>query len=158
MTTTSRSDIHMGSLATRLHLVEEKVKAAGTSDHDLLMRLWNIIFEIAATEYDGSAVSGTPSDPTVFDDYTHVGGLVRAIWGVGSSGLASQALIGSRAPDGRSFYEQVFVGASNPSDYWTGTKTVLGDIAALRADLDSHVADLQSQIDSLNVRVTAMGG
>lgn len=114
MATTTRSGQNIGAALTRLHLVEEKLKHldpnAGGPDLDdvldrltaaevLLQRYWMTLFEGAAVQYGGSGISNSPADTVVFDDGW--GGLVRAIFGSGSHGMASNDLIEARTVTGR---------------------------------------------------------
>lgn len=119
MATTTRSGQNIGAALTRLHLLEEKVKhldpsAPGqdledvldrlTAAEALLQRYWEIILDVSVP-YTGGGVSGTPADTTVFD--TAGSGLVRAIFGSGGHGMASNDLINALTVSGKTIVERI---------------------------------------------------
>lgn len=119
MATTTRSGQNIGSALTRLHLVEEKLKHLDPSEapdlkdlqdrmdaaEALLQRYWEIILDVSVP-YTGGGVSGTPADTTVFD--TAGSGLVRAIFGTGGHGMASNDLIDATV-SGRTIVDRIQV-------------------------------------------------
>lgn len=119
MATTTRSAQNLGSALTRLHLVEEKLKHLDPSEapdltdlqdrmdaaEALLQRYWEIILDVSVP-YTGVGVSGTPADTTVFD--TAGSGLVRAIFGTGGHGMASNDLIDATV-SGRTIVDRIQV-------------------------------------------------
>lgn len=136
MATTTRSAQNLGSALTRLHLVEEKLKHLDPSEapdlkdlqdrmdaaEALLQRYWEIILDVSVP-YTGVGVSGTPADTTVFD--ITGSGLVRAIFGSGSHGMASSDLI----------------------DALTAANTIVDRIRVLESRMDG----VETRLDSVNV-------
>ena len=118
MATTTRSAQNLGSALTRLHLVEEKLKHLDPSSapdltdlqdrmdaaEALLQRYWEIILDVSVP-YTGGGVSGTPADTTVFD--TAGSGLVRAIFGSGGHGMASNDLIDALTVSGKTLVDRI---------------------------------------------------
>lgn len=118
MATTTRSAQNLGSALTRLHLVEEKLKHLDPSEapdltdlqdrmdaaEALLQRYWQIILDVSVP-YTGGGVSGTPDDTTVFD--TAGSGLVRAIFGSGGHGMASNDLIDALTVSGKTLVDRI---------------------------------------------------
>jgi len=118
MATTTRSGQNIGAALTRLHLVEEKLKHLDPSEapdltdlqdrmdaaEALLQRYWQIILDVSVP-YTGGGVSGTPADTTVFD--TAGSGLVRAIFGAGGHGMASNDLIDALTVSGKTVVERI---------------------------------------------------
>lgn len=118
MATTTRSGQNIGAALTRLHLVEEKLKHLDPSEapdltdlqdrmdaaEALLQRYWEIILDVSVP-YTGVGVSGTPADTTVFD--TAGSGLVRAIFGAGGHGMASNDLIDALTVSGKTLVDRI---------------------------------------------------
>lgn len=150
MATTTRSGQNIGAALTRLHLVEEKLKHLDPSEapdltdlqdrmdaaEALLQRYWQIILDVSVP-YTGVGVSGTPADTTVFD--TTGSGLVRAIFGSGSHGMASSDLIAALTVSGKTIVDRIRVLESRMD----GVETRLDSVNVTLANHASRILALE---------------